>query len=458
MNIKDTVCRYAWDYPIMSFNRAGLRMCCRAAPNAVQPNHIEQHGTKLFSEFKPIVDMRRDLLTGKKTQACKSCWKIEDGGGVSPRTDFNALVHFAANNNLFGTTDRDEIIRRWENLTEDEVEKIARGDYPRMIEISLSNVCDLKCMYCNHHYSSQWGAEMLKYKEIPIHRIEEEFPKPNPEYEALFWQWFSEGAFKRITSINFIGGEPLLIDEFYESMDRILTLYEQHPTEVPKTVTFSVVSNFNTPPKQFARFLAFLDRVFAIPGMQFDLIVSAETFGDRAQFIRSGCSWLTVDTNIRKFLRAVQDRSAIQCKFGFIPSHNTLSVSTLPEFVHYAWLLHKRYKRDIHLRVNQIVYPSWMAPTLLPAEYICYVDEAIEFLNQHVVDEVNMIPAGRWSTFRGSLMSLRRLIDKPDAEKDHHARREFKTQVLKLASRRGLNLYGTFPEMRPFFNMIEVLP
>lgn len=459
-NIEKTLCRLAWDYPVINFGPSpGLRSCCRAAPSFVSHKDLDAHGTSIFTKFEPLVKMKYDLITGVQAKACSSCWATELQGGRSPRISSEAFAPYVASSKVFGDADTEAIRVRLDKNDSTDVARLVHDlDHPRMLEISFSNLCDLKCMYCNEHYSSQWYAEKTRYKEIPIRVVTDDTRSLNARFKEIFWDWFESSAYKKLTCLNFIGGEPLLIDDFYEAMERVLGVYESNPENVPaKGVTFCVVTNFNTPESQFQRWINYIKRILKNSKLHVDMNISLETIGDRTEFIRSGSDWSRVSSNISRFLEAVKDVDSSRVSVGFIPSLNVLSVSGLPEFVQYVIDLTHTHKRNIHIRQNQIVYPTWMQPGLLTRNYSKYIKQAIVLLSHNLVDETKMIPAGRWTAFRRYLLGLKTVIESPESTKDHHARREFKTNVLKLSARRGLDPYKTFPEMISFFNMIETL-
>jgi hypothetical protein len=458
-NNLDTVCRFAWDYPVVNISRNELRNCCRAKPATVTEPILKELGTRLFAELEPLVQVKKALLMGQRPDECQSCWKIEASGAKSPRTGAPFFIELLKETKWFGTEDVAEIRERLVNITEDEADKLARYlDHPRMLEVSLSNTCDLKCMYCSHHYSSQWAAERLKYKEIPIAKMATEFPVPSQLFMDTFWKYFDTVAFKKCEIVNFIGGEPLIIDEFYEYLDRVLTKYETHPNqdELPPLVFIGVVTNLNCKEKYFKKLCDVIPRILKNPRLHLDLNVSLEAVGARTEFIRTGTNWERLDSNIKRLL-ALLNAFPIEQKrnvhFGFQIALNSLCISDLPNFFRYVVGLRKSVDMPIRLRPNQVVYPSWLSPHVLPVEYANYIELAIAVLRHANVEDSTVHRFDSWSTYIKFLRGVQLGIRK--AHKHDPTRQSFMHELTKLVERRKLDFRSTFPEMVPFYEQIQ---
>ena len=225
MDNKKTLCIWAFDSPNVNFTLNQFRMCCHTGGHNITEQVIETHGTQLFTQLEPIIKMKKDLLMGIQTPACGYCWKIESAGGKSSRLSRDHFAYYIAETNWFGTKDLAEVNKRLDNITEEEAYNIAKFyDEPRLLEISLSNLCDLKCVYCNHNFSSQWAAESVKHNELNPGYISWLKSNKDSNYQKVFWEYFLRDGFKKINYISFIGGEPLIINEFYEYLDLILVM------------------------------------------------------------------------------------------------------------------------------------------------------------------------------------------------------------------------------------------
>ena len=450
-----TLCRFAWDYPVVHLNMPSIRNCCRALPTTVTSELLKQ-GPSLFSRAPDLVATRRDLLRGVQAPACKSCWKLEDAGNRSPRSGFGSFVDFLAEHKWFGTQNKIEIGKRLQSLTQSEIDKLAIFlDKPRMVEVSLSNLCDMKCVYCSHDYSSQWVAERLKFKEITIEQAPND--KPNSELTRLFWEYFSTHAYKTASYINFIGGEPLLIDDFYVFVDKLIALYKEKEHEsLPPYVILSVVTNLNCSPKIFSRFVSMIPKILANPRLHLHVSVSMESVGPRAEFIRHGTNWERVKDNqynLGTALKTYWTPTDSRVHYGLQIALNSLCVSDFEAFTQHVVGTMRRLEMPLRLSPNQVVYPTWLAPNVLPPEYAIYLEKGYKVLEEELNDSWSVLddPLKHvWSSYLVFLRNICAGIRNP--QKDLAALSHFRPEIQKLEKRRGLNFLSTFPEMKDFYD------
>jgi hypothetical protein len=326
-----------------------------------------------------------------------------------------------------------------------------------MVEVSLSNLCDMKCVYCSHDYSSQWVAERLKFKEITIEQAPND--KPNAQLTDLFWTYFSTHAYKTATYINFIGGEPLLIDDFYVFVERLINLYKDKDTEdLPQYVILSVVTNLNCSPKLFDRFARLIPKILSNPRLHLHVSVSMESVGPRAEFIRYGTDWSKVSENqfrLGKILRGYWSQEDSRVHYGVQIALNSLCVSDFETFTNYLVGLQTKLRMPLRLSPNQVVYPSWLAPSVLPASYNQYLELGYKVLEAEMnrvwpllSDNLKQV----WSSYLVFLKNIASGIANP--QKDLAALSNFKPEVRKLEQRRGVDFLATFPEMKDFYDRL----
>lgn len=461
-NIKNTACQFAWDYPVLSLSRDELRNCCRAK-NFKIADYDFAKGTDLFLKSTPLTKVKKELLAGIRSDACGACWAIENANGISPRSGFKNFARYV-HQNLWNHLSIDEVKDKLQDLTPSEIEDICNIEKTRMIEISLGNTCDLKCVYCNHHYSSQWAAEKLKYKEIPAELMESELPKPgkNTQYETIFWDWFEQRSAFTTYYVNFIGGEPLIIDKFYEYSDKIIEFYKNYKTP-QRAVHLGVVTNFNSPKKYLEKFKELTKKVMVSNKIYLDFNYSIEALGPRTEFIRTNSDWNLMVSNLENYLEFLNTFDDLNNRDDYSKVHvslqialNSLCISDLPSFFKFVIQIQKKYNIRIGLRQNQVMYPEWCSPHILPPSFSTYVDEAIEVINTMTEFNHNDYPDyGRWDSYIEFLKGIKSLIQ--NESKNNVARKAFAKNIDQLSIRRNLNFHTTFPEMVEFYNYCKNL-
>lgn len=447
-NPMDTMCEFKWNYPIFQMDRGEFRSCCRTPSKTVPEYLLQEKGIDSFLNNEALVQSRLDLLQGIRHSDCQSCWNLEDRGMKSPREP----------ENFWNFLKRERVIPRDLEYNEEnvrtELEKINNLDHPflqakkpYMMEISLGNTCDLKCMYCNHHYSTQWATELIKIREITQEQYNREFPKAAPSYESKFWEWFNKVGCWSIHRINMIGGEPLIIPEFYEYVEKMTVQFDKIKPITKLKPTLCIVTNLHTPANYFNRFIDRLPNITKV--FDLEILISMESLENRAEYIRNGISWDRFNSNVHKLL-AVNDHSV---HVGFLMSVNALSIPTTKNFVEYATSLSDQYQRPIGLKQNIVNFPKWQNPMILPAEFSKYLYDAIEYMEQHVARMPN--PTDYYGRYDQYMIFLKSLADSMANNTGDYTedRKKFYHWFNDFDKRRGINLVETFPELEDFYVM-----
>lgn len=447
-NPMDTMCEFKWNYPIFQIDRGEFRSCCRTPSFPISEELLEEKGVDAFLNNDKLIQSRLDLIRGVKHSDCKSCWNLEERGMKSPREP----------KNFWNFLKREKVIPHDMEYNEEnvlrELAKIDSVDHPflkarkpYMMEISLGNTCDLKCMYCNHHYSTQWATELIKIGEITQEQYDREFPTAASNYEAKFWEWFDRVGCYSIHRINMIGGEPLIIPEFYDYVEKMMTRISQVMIVKKMKPTLCIVTNMNTPTNYFNRFISRLPKITEV--FDLEILISMESLEDRAEYIRNGISWDKFSSNVDKLLSVTDANFQV----GFLMSVSALSIPTTKNFIEYTTNLSDKYQRPIGLKQNIINFPRWQNPMILPKEFSKYIDDAIEYMEQHVDRMPNVTDfSGRYDQYIIFLKSLSSSIANNDGNYTDD-RKKFYHWFIDFDKRRKLSLPDTFPELKDFYKM-----
>jgi hypothetical protein len=453
----DTVCEFKWNYPIFQMDRGEFRSCCRTPPQRVTESQLQEKGIDAFLNSDHLKQSRLDLINGIRHSDCKTCWGLEDKGMQSPREP-EQFWNFMQREGMIPREHRSTSINA--DVMQEALAKVTTTDHkfitskkPYMLELSLGNTCDLKCMYCNHHYSTQWATELIKTGEITQEQYDREFPAPALSFESKFWEWFDRIGRFNIHRVNIIGGEPLIIPKFYEYIDtmreklKLLTLF---PDKIKPILC--IVTNLNTPPNYFKRFI---DRLPVITEVfDVEIIISMESLEGRAEYIRNGIDWDRFNSNVNK-LFSIKD---VKFNTGFLMTVSALSIATTKDFVQYATELSRKHNRPVHLKQNIINYPKWQSPMILTPDFAKYVDDAINYMEQ----QVDTMPAtvdfsGRYDQYIIFLKSLSTSL-KTNTGNYLYDRADFRNWFSKYDVTRNLNFKKTFPEYIEFWNNCPLFP
>ena len=445
-NPKDTICRLRWDYPIVNFGRNEARLCCRTPGKPIHDHEIEKHDSNVFLNNDFQIQRRFEMLKGIKHKDCSSCWQLEDSRMSSPRLGAHDFMSKMEERGLVPTEFKGDFQKFAESITIDS--PVLQSHNPDMLEISLGNLCDMKCMYCSHHYSTQWAAEMIKHKDIRQSDYDREFPKPDEKYEDLFWKWFYETGRHSVQRIGIIGGEPLIMPKFYEFIDKLIAAYKDLPNRQHK-VSVWIVTNLNTPKLYFDKFIKNLPKITDV--FNLEIHASMEATGKQAEYIRNGLDWNRFDENVRKLLATDHPFD-----FGFQIAVNALCIPHLKDYLIWVKSLHDEYKRPIALKQNIVSYPDWQSPLILTQDFAYYLTDAIEWLHS-IKDEMMSVndELGQWKRYPKFLSGIASgiLSAKPDDAK----RKKFYQWYTKYDTRRELNFLETFPYHAGFWEICKSL-
>lgn len=126
-----------------------VRACCAFYPVISKNGHpmsVYEHSIEEIWNSDTMRSVRRDMIDGKPVMACEYCYKQEQKGAASMRTD--GLSAWQAG-----------YLNPRQETIEDLKAKATRNDYrlpagPEWIDLDVGNLCNLKCRMCNSLSSS----------------------------------------------------------------------------------------------------------------------------------------------------------------------------------------------------------------------------------------------------------------------------------------------------------------
>ena len=306
MSEKELYCYHAMQG--MSVNTDGrVRPCCvrtldepnylGKSPRRDLDNTIIVNTVDEFLNLDLLKNLRKDLKNGIKNSICDYCWKREDAGLQSFRQihneDYKDLI----------TEDK------WKYLSDDGSLDSKSITY---LDISLGNVCNLKCRSCNAQASHSWiddaeayGKDLLDYNNSNIEvakKIANE-----PWYSKAFKEGFYDEVLPKVKGINFIGGEPLVVKEHYEFLDHIVK------NGWSKNMKLAYNTNGTTIPDNLLETWRNFERI--------NISLSLDAYGDLAHYVRYPSKWKVIERNVKKLGEHAKTRDHFTLQI-----HTTLSL------------------------------------------------------------------------------------------------------------------------------------
>ena len=404
--------------------------CHHPSPHKVPLSEItENHKALHNTQFKK--QQMQLMLDGGRPKECEYCWKIEDLG----KNYISDRVYKSSND--WAITRLGEIL---ENTTAD-IE-------PGYLEVSFSNVCNLKCVYCSPEISSSWYKEIERFGGYPTSSNFNGFQHlkdtgrmpydPNGEnpYVDAFWKWWPD-LYPVLHTLRLTGGEPLLSRDVWQLIDYLIA----NPN--PK-LTFCINSNLCVQDDIIDKFIYKMNQL--IPNVkELQIFSSGESTGSHGEYIRNGLNYERWLTNMHKV--------ASQCEniiLANMTTDNILCVPTFVSFIDNLLDMRREYNKTvshckIQFMVNFLRYPSFLALPNLD----------IDTKNEFSVDINDLIKRRSDILSNEEIDQLNRLVDymyTTDSNKKNN-RKDFKIFINEADIRRHTNFTQTFPQLQRFYKL-----
>jgi MoaA/NifB/PqqE/SkfB family radical SAM enzyme len=226
--------------------------------------------------------------------------------------------------------------------------------YPSVMEFELSNVCNLECVMCSGFFSSLIRRKRENLPEIPMY------------YDAAFIDQLEE-FIPYLQEVKFYGGEPFLIDYYYNIWDRIIAIN-------PK-VRISIQTNATTYNK---RVEGILEKANVHINISLDSL-QKETY----ESIRVNAKFERVMENIRAFHAYCKERNTF---FGISACMMRNNWQEAPDFINFC------NNMNVPVYFHTVFHPKDLALVSLPAdelENIASVLSAHDFSDKTPVQKKN---------------------------------------------------------------------
>jgi hypothetical protein len=290
-------CTAPWTHTYIS-PQSERRMCCASreehqfqkqyidASNDEKYGEVKESGT--IDDYKPIslkehwnspymMDIRKKLMAGEKIPQCDVC----NDSLLSNSTYRQWFTGFLFN---------DKIDQCFEETDEDGRTTME----PISFDYRYSNLCNFKCRMCGEQLSSSWETEKRKHglwtpEQQPFmvpenKKIIEKFQKEVVEEE--FWEYIKSGT---VEELYWVGGEPLMYDIHWKSMDRLQSDNNLHKVHLRYNSNLSRV-----------RYKDYYLYDWLPQAKDWTMCASIDGTGPIGEFIRTGLNWEEWDRNFRE--------------------------------------------------------------------------------------------------------------------------------------------------------------
>ena len=379
----------------------GVAAPCCISDSASTVNGMGNAKTQSFMELvnsEKMKQLRVDMVNEVSNTECTKCYDQEQVDVKSFRQDTNSKYNHYYEEALANTTSEGEVTQF--NM--------------KYFDIRFSNICNFKCRSCGSEFSTQWEQEDIKSK-VSYARI---IPKnDNPKFlqEVVDQIQFMDTAY-------FAGGEPLITEEHYILLEEMI---KQKRTDIQLRYNTNL-SNLKFKDKDLLSLWKHFNH-------RIDISASIDHYGERAEYIRHGTNWSTVEENFA----AVKKTPYINLTMNTVLS--VFNLLTIHEF--YQYLIDKQlYISTDHVySLYNMSDPVHLSGHILPNEYKLKGKESLEkyikilndnkFKNKHLTQPEQ---------------SLNWLFSKNTWEEQKD---KFRSEIHRLDNLRGEDFSKTFPEL-----------
>lgn len=355
-----TFCVAPW-FQIRNQNDGGKKVCC--VINSNSPDSVKK-GPLEFLNSKQNIDLKKELHSGKRPNACKSCWQDEDNGRISLRKKLNGVL--TKNTSSISETWLASYFKHKNDFQSEDI---------LMADIKIGNTCNFACVMCVPEDSSMIYNEWRKKPDVFF--IKDKLKK-YPEYlDKIKYTGYANKHYrnyvedilanKRLKYLKLLGGEPLL--------DRhLLNLLKSLPEQQKNNLSLYIVTNGSQDLLATKKYLGEFKSIM--------FTISLEGTSQIQDYARYGSDWNAVSTNILNFKKKCPSDVTI---------HTTLQTTTILGFKDLAeWTR----KNNLALSLGVCNQPDYLSFASLPdnvrdivKKSLC--DANLDIIQNSIGDEVS---------------------------------------------------------------------
>jgi radical SAM protein with 4Fe4S-binding SPASM domain len=355
---QDTFCVLPWIHLYVGTD--GTILPCCVADHQHPMGNINQDTIEKILVSTEYNKLRLNMLSGKRSKQCHRCYQQEDAGLPSLRQGH---------------------LKRWPQIQPLQVDPtgIIKKVAPVYLDIRLNNICNLKCRMCSSYFSSAIAQEEHKLFGSSTATILSAEEKKTALTKILKFVPTAE-------KIYFAGGEPLIMLEHYKILDHLVI---NNNTNLELTYN----TNFTTLQYQ-GRDITDLWQKFS----NVKLSISLDAEGAAAEYVRSGCNWSVIESNLQKVQKSCP--------------HVDIQVTSVVGFLNLLSLikLQRSWHNSGKLNITKFFVLAMVGPEhlILPALPLNHKQRLDPLIKEHIVwcqEQSANVLASQWQDVLGYMWS-----------------------------------------------------
>lgn len=307
-----------------------VKLCCRSLPIG----DIKEQPLSSIWNSDRYKQIRKDMLSDGRPAECSICWKEEDVGVISLRQRINVL--------------RQDQLHHVEKCSDDYSMPF---EIP-VLELKLSNLCNLKCRMCHPLDSSSWWHDWKKIDHLmgtnnrgTHDRVKSMTGAQLGAWDdPKFWNEFDQ-LIPFFEIVEFAGGEPL-IDPLHQEILKRLAPYS-------KQIKLKYATNLTNIRFGETKFFEVWKDFHSI-----QLSVSIDGLDDVYDYIRQGAKWSQTLENIKAVKKLPNVLLIVQKTLQMYNIHQ------LPQFIDFFM-----DEIDSIVATHRVDFPRCLSTKCLPPKY-----------------------------------------------------------------------------------------
>ena len=421
-----------------------MRLCCSSNASGANEDHTiglvkNENGVPAnFGRETPMSawnneymrSVRTTMLNGEIPSSCTKCYQEESKGVASKRMwETGSWIQDGIDvPDLVAQTSTDGTVP--DNLV--------------YLDLRLGHTCNLKCVMCSPHDSSQWIPDHKKvYPLFQAKELKQQMDWNADEFDNKWHEnpEFWEEMYKQIPNLKqvyFAGGEPLAIKEHKQFLEEIIR----------QGYADKILVRYNTNGLLINEDIIDLWTKFRKVKVGFSL----DGTGERNRYIRYDSDWATIERNLKRL-----DDTPDNIHVSIATAIQILNIKHLPDFA--RWKVEQKFKKvnfsnvvdgteaggglfNMHL----LYIPTWLSIKVLPErdkeEVRKSFAELETWLRENYRDDDDY-----WKHNPYGWRRWQAVLDFMDSEDHTDQLTAFKEYIEKMDDLRGTDFRGTFPEL-----------
>ena len=384
----NTACKKLWDHLYIGTD-SNINPCC-LADHRFPLGNINTNSIDNIIHSEPANQHRAWMTQGYRPVACQHCYIKEDNNMTSPRVNCNP---------------EEQTI----NITS--------------LDIRINNICNFKCRMCSEYFSSAIQQETIKIygKDAKLGHEQNLLTSTLSSEKSNQFDLIAPYITNKVEKIYFAGGEPLMTEEHYRILDKLIDikhtdLYLGYNTNLSKLTykNINVIDYWN----QFSNVT---------------VNASIDASDTVAEYVRHGTIWADIVENILTIKKCAPNVNLkIISTVSFLTIENLIKLQT-------KWLNEKLFNAS-ELQLNVLITPHYLSPAALPGHH---KKRLRNIILKHIdkLDEIKIVK--QWQ----DVLSFMTNNDYT------HTLTDFVQKTHLLDTHRNESFTNVFPEFKDLYNL-----